>query len=170
MNEDLQEAQKMCDHCRKGLAYWTKRQSQLAEPDKPELRHGDVWDDEVLGPIIILGNLPDTVHVDPGDHLQADKHRVFSNSAESPSTSARRFCFNIFDDLKALSEPLDKFEINLHRTVRVCMWENTEENKRYLHIEQDDDMITIPRDIIPELILKLRRMVTAEKDQHDTDD
>ncbi len=137
-------------------------ESQLAEAEKPELRHGDVWDDEILGLIVILEKTTSIDNVQRGEHRQSDKDGVFPNSAESHSASARHFLFNIFDDRKALSEPLKGNTFYLG-DAKFSAFSGS------LHMGGAGKgyPVEIGLERLPELILNLRRLLHTAKQEQD---
>ncbi len=124
-------------------------EAQLAEAEKPELRHGDVkfYKGKADDPVVYLNG------------------RWFSDEDELSEASCDN-CkdfpveFNIFDNLKARQEPLEKFRIDngTSQTIRVKI------SGGFLRMRDDDGFMLIKECELPAFILNLQRLVITEKE------
>lgn len=125
-----------------------KVEAQLAEAEKPELRHGDYG---------IRNHTEFWICING---------RVYWNNGQLSSLSDARFIEsrlgNIFDDLKALAKPLKEFKVNNgpYETVTIML------GAGMLRFNDADGCILIKESEIPEFIRNLRRLIfTAEKER-----
>ena len=132
-------------------------EKELAELEKPELKHGDYGIrniDKESCLIMDSRNNEGSLCIRTND----------DNGGECvmPSKRNTNVLGNIFDDLKALSEPLEEFVIQstIDSTKIYCGWWG---DKRGLRIRQGEKFIVIHKDYLPEFILNLRRMQAKQK-------
>ncbi len=119
-------------------------EDQLAEAEKPKLRHGVCAVANDGHPFVVieqasLAGSPKAFYGDQSGQVEADK-RIKNPTILIP---------NIFADLAALSEPLEEFEIGVV---------NVELDGRNLVIRDLNSVVDIPRKDIHDFILNLRRM------------
>ena len=126
-------------------------ESIRAATEKP-LQHGDYGiNNKQSGLIVKEGGFEGILRTADKDYLFS--HETVSENAYTP----KLVLGNIFDDLKALSEPLTEFVIQstIDSTKIHCGWWG---DKRGLRIRQGEKFIVIHKDYLPEFILNLRRM------------
>ena len=109
MDKKQFEAKKAIIDKHRGLidALMADVEKELAEAEKPELRHGDWWIKEGVGINIFLKE-----HVGARREFVATKDFVLTNIGSD--YNGEPILGNIFDDLKALSEPLLSFQADVH--------------------------------------------------------
>ena len=126
-------------------------EKELTELEKPELKHGDYGLTERDCPRIELIHNNESWHV--GETGNMDNARVSNHPADT-------ILGNIFADLKALSEPLEEFELENGKHIAISgRWYDSGN----LRIHQGTEFIVIAKKSIPEFILNLRRMQAGEK-------
>lgn len=137
----------------KGQELLEKLQAQLAQAEKPELRHGDYgWD----------AHFNQHAPADPRVYL--DGHHYGCNGGNQDKFPLVFVVGNIFADLAALSEPLTEFDLC------TCRFELFNQGKQvrlfhagvYAHFGNDN---------LAELILNLQRLLhTAQRKDNGIDD
>ncbi len=149
----------------RSIALAMARISAIAEEKKPELRHGDYGTYPDKGMNIML--LDDSNIMRPFN--RAGMMDVLLAEDEAKCYGGLDILGNIFDDLKAMSEPLTEFEIR-----------NTEsDNDRTLEIKVVNERVvisleleggalssrnfTVPKRDLPELSMAFRRMEATMK-------
>ena len=150
MNKD-KETQEIIDNLTKGIEaakdMRSVLQAQLAEAEKPKLRHGDCSLSRMGEPAVFIGNGREAVayyedgHSEPCGEWQNGTYAI----------DGRGFRFNIFKEMQAQSEPLRNFVVD--DDVKVYL-----DHDNDLIIEQESDDILINSIHIHDFILKLRRM------------
>lgn len=134
-----------------------KLQSQLAEAEKPKLRHWDYgYTDDGYARIVMEDREKD--HLAQSGHLGMPEGGCYNKMSEDNVTG------NLADDLKALAEPLEDFEIEEIAKVSIS------KSMQYLVIEDPNDKqhIDIPIACISTFILNLRRMLAWKLAQEAT--
>jgi len=84
------------------LAMIASAEAELAEIDKPKLRHGDYGYSQKEKPCIMIADWDDDV-LFCGNRSMGKKGQITSRCSV--------ILGNIFDDLKAMAEPLEEFDI-----------------------------------------------------------
>ncbi len=113
------EVQKICIKDRKGSLHEAEQglvvlQAQLAEAEKPKLRHGDYGVDED-GPFFLWENRHLwTKEYEPGNNKCLSRSLNKKGNDERLKQWATEIDGNIFDDLKELSWPLRYFKADVH--------------------------------------------------------
>ena len=137
-------------------------EKELAELEKPKLRQGDVFVDDIC--VVTIGKSLDgrwiATHKD-GSQKIGDETLIRCH------IQSMNFMCNPIDDLKALSEPLEKFEMDNGSIIKF----NVKWLEDCLIISQKSadlgrdtkDHISICKKYLPEFILNLRRMQAGEK-------
>ena len=129
-----------------------KAEKELAELEKPELRHGDYG-----------------LHGKGGDNwikIQNKLHYIgndnyFGDCGIAESAYAPNKVGNLIADLKSLSEPLAEFELSTGQLSAVkCFWGSDPD---ILNIRQGNDLIAVHKNWLLKFILNLRRMQAGEE-------
>ena len=134
-----------------------------AEAEKPELRHGDIRLWNPSGDIGIVDMSEPNPHMIWESHDLRNAKNKDNILSQSKSIGTLQ---EIFDDLKALSEPLKKFTVDNgpYRTVEVTI-----QPHGLLRLQDDDGFMLMGQCDIPAFILNLRRLLhTAEQEQAKT--
>ncbi len=126
-------------------------ESQLAEAEQPKLRNGDVYTQDSFVVVVRYRSSEWEVTHRDGSRLIGD--------AEKISDHLRNFTFshNIFDDLKALAEPLKNFELD--ETFISGMLDG-----QMIRLSDRGETSYLPLAKVRELVLYLRRLLhTSEQ-------
>lgn len=130
-----------------------KLELDLAEAEKPELRHGDYG--------ICKSNEHMCLYVKRKNQMELFGERYGSGYPQDTPLSDHKILGNIFDDLKALSEELKEFEVEngLYETIKVTL------TGGMLKFRDEDGFVLIKESEIPALILNLRRLIRAAEQE-----
>ena len=131
----------------------TRLEAELAEAEKPELRHGDYGHDEGSGDGFIVIEQSGLFGSPKGFYANQNGQVLINES-----TVARVRTGNIFDDLKAIAEPLEGYIFYLG-PVKVAMFGG------YIHLGRHGAGYPVEVDVcyLAEFILNLRRMQATQQ-------
>ena len=139
-----------------------KLQAQLAEAEKPKLRHGDCSLSRMGEPAVFIGNGREAVayyedgHSEPCGEWQNGTYAI----------DGRGFRFNIFKEMQAQSEPLKEFEMNCDcggsDKIKITALPGCCDECVYIKINNSNS-IHLHGNNLHKLILNLRRMEATLK-------
>ena len=138
-----------------------KAKKDLEALDKPELRHGDYGISSQGVGTIVMGN--GTQAIDHrGDGATCDIGRRQGGKYATDSNS--RLLGNIFDDLAAISEPLEEFETKDSDGLGNELYAGYSCKKTQIFFQVNEEThFYMNIDILPDFILNLRRMEATLK-------
>ena len=142
------------------LTMLKQHQDQLVDmqvAEKPKLRHWDYGVKEMLR-FVVTG--VDDTHATFTWRGTCDEKVWTSKWLLSELSDGFVFLGNIFDDLAAMQEDVERFKIPAAGEALAVdgrWWEN-EDGAVYLHVDQAKDRVSVPVSKVPSLILNLRRM------------
>ncbi len=135
--------------------------AKLAELDKPELRHGDYGFDKDDDGCMVLqlhdGDSGKTLH-----ESHAGSRYAYVNEPKGDAFVPKVKLGNIFDDLKALAEPLEEFQIC---NIKFGL---TDANGKLLEIRIDGEMWWLSERDTINLHQKLGRLIATAKRKSST--
>ena len=146
----------------RSIALATARISILAEEKKPELRHGNYGINDNGKKFIILDGV---IHWEEDSYPDGQRISALPN----PTIRPELILGNLFDDLKAMSEPLTEFEIRNTESDNDRTLEIKVVNKRVvISLELEGGALssrnfTVPKKDLPELSMAFRRMEATMK-------
>ncbi len=138
------------------VEYTEGMQAELAEGEKPKLRHGDYGFDGSRSPGRIALTLNNRL-------VSAGNSSVFDTTFEDrPDLMISPVLSNIFDDLKALSEDLTGTETVSPADLTTTYWID-HAGDLLIDIKTNEKQTVVKAEDIPALILDLRRMEATLK-------
>ena len=158
--QTLQEVSDWLDRSKALIDKFDKRwQAQLAEAEKPELRHWDLGiDDEGRGFVVLSqATLPGS----PEAFFSDGCGLVNVGERMSPATRVGTLK-KVFDDLKAMAEDLEKAETVSLAGLTTTYWID-KAGDLLIDIKTNEKQTVVKTKDIPTLILNLRRMYATQE-------
>lgn len=131
-----------------------KEEAKLAEEQKPELRHGDTFaKDDYLVVILIDGDECRIVHKDGSNHFNTINEIAYELEGYT-------FIGNIFDDLKAMQEDVEEFEVKCCTNPKGSMniYISRKRKDYVVFSYKGDAAVHVPFKDLPDFILKLSQI------------
>lgn len=126
-------------------------EAQLAEAEKPVLRHGDYGFEDNEHPTVLFRK-------DGKGNLKSIRESFGVNAYNDTPLHDYDILGNIFADLKAIAEPLDDFEMEIGRIYVLFSGGDL-----VIKDTMNDGSVHIPKGILHDFILNLRRIEATMK-------